>query len=164
MPTPPLTPPPATLNGRMPPRSDWSRFANRATASDIFALVEAAVAAIPGVKITAPLKLVDGINDGEDGFVLTYPLDPLNPLPSDVTTWHIEGDFTTADGQAYLYNDYAGVIARRQLVSDPEQGDTNSAIEGHGADAQRVTIPGKVSIELLPYAPTGLAQAIWIPA
>lgn len=156
---------PATFNGKRIPNADAEYYGYYAEATPIFADVEAAIAAIPGVMIITPAKLFE--NSTGDDFVLTTPVPAGGPIASTIGDWWITCVFAVgAPGDpatvVYSLSEWACVLAARETDPDQGSGDTNYQEVGHGANTVDQAVPGKIAIELL--ADTGTAQAHWVPA
>jgi hypothetical protein len=156
------TPPPATFNGKPIPRADWGLFGTFGQASEIAALVIAAVEAIPGVQILSPIAVVE--NSVADDFLLTTPVHSP-PEPTDVGDWAITGNFAVGqipEAAVYRIDDWLGLLSDREIAPDPGSGDTNYTQVGHGANTMDVPVPGKIALNLL--TAEGLAECYWVPA
>src|SRR5580693_5195548 len=137
----PLSKPPYTFNGKPIARALWNRFCTRAQATEILQAVVAFFA--PDQKVT--LSVVDG--SAGDGYIANVPLDPNNPLPTDVAEFYVAGN---GIDPLFSMEEWAGILAQRELESDAESGDTNEVEVGHGATTYDVPTPGKISVTFLP--------------
>ena len=155
----PFSSPPATINGGKVPQQDWDRFCYRAQAVTMLTGVNAAIATVPSAKVL-DLAIVD--NTAADGYALNQPLDPANPLPTDIADFWIYGHVSINGSNSQEIAEWAGELFKRQYVPDMGAGDRNYNEVGWGADAVDVAAPGKLACELLPGE--GLIQLYWAKA
>ncbi len=155
MPTPPsnvpFISPPATFNGNPVPRVDWDAFSEYGQATPIFQQVKAALATVPGFDAsTENIGIVDGIESGEEPFVLNTPVS-TPPEPTDISCWEVKGNFSTSSGP-YSLDESVGDLIYRSLY--PNASDFQA---GHfGGSTLHVRLLG-------PYdgSPVGLAEFYW---
>lgn len=152
----PLSRPPYTFNGKPIARGLWNRFCTRATATEILALVQAFFK--PEEKVT--LSVVDG--SAGDGYIADDPLDPNNPLPTDVAEFYVAGN---GINPLSSIEEWAGELAQREVEPDQEAGDTNLTQVGHGENTYDVPTLGKIAVTFLP-SPNGIAstKVFWVKA